>query len=225
MRKEAANGEIDFGAAMGTSTSISGVVLAGGTSRRFGSDKASALLAGRPMLQWVVDALGGVAVEIVISAAEGQVLPDVTCRVPIRVVTDPVKGQGPLVGMLAGLEASTNETCLVVSCDAPLVQPKLLRGLARRLADRQFEGVIPEVGGRLQALMAAYRRSEVVAVMRGSRDSGNLSVSAAVSKLTHVVTIGEAELLAFDPDLRSFMGVNSAEEMARATALIRGMSS
>ncbi|MGE0601276.1 MAG: molybdenum cofactor guanylyltransferase [Dehalococcoidia bacterium] len=207
---------------MDESTAVSGVVLAGGTSQRFGSDKAAALLAGRPMLEWVAEALGEVATEIVVSAAEGQVLPDVTCRVPIRVVTDPVKGQGPLVGMLAGLEAATNETCLVVSCDSPLVQPSVLRELARRLADGQFNAVIPDVGGTMQPLVAAYRRSEVAPVIRRNLESGNLSVLAAISTLSNVVTMGDAELLAFDPELRSFIGVNTEAEMARVYALVQG---
>ena len=54
---------------------IAGLILAGGKSTRFGTDKAAAPLAGRPMLQWVVDALAGVCEEIVIVAALGQELP------------------------------------------------------------------------------------------------------------------------------------------------------
>ncbi|HXU23683.1 MAG TPA: NTP transferase domain-containing protein, partial [Tepidiformaceae bacterium] len=67
---------------------ITGVILAGGKSTRFGSDKAAALLLGRPMLQWSVSALGAVCDELVVVVAKDQVLPAFDAPVPVKVSVD-----------------------------------------------------------------------------------------------------------------------------------------
>ncbi len=194
-------------------------MLAGGTSRRFGSDKAAALLAGQPMLQWVVSALSEVAEEILVSAAPGQVLPEVHSSVTTRVVRDPVRDLGPLAGMLAAFEAVNHEQCIVVSCDTPLVVPELLGDLGSRLDDEAV-AVIPEIEGRMQPLVASYRRSECIETFRECIESGALSVLNAVSKLQNVAIVNETELRMFDPELRSFIGVNTPEEMAALEAFV-----
>lgn len=198
---------------------ITGIILAGGESRRFGSDKASALFAGRPMLQWVLDAVAAVATEILVSTAVGQSLPGVTTNVPIRVLVDPVAAQGPLVGMAAAFAEASNEACIVVSCDTPLVEPELLRALVERLEER--DAVIPEVAGKRQPLIAAYRRTACAAVFRECLEAKVFSVNRAIERLETVVVVGEDELRERAPELSSFVGVNSRAELARAEALVK----
>lgn len=194
------------------------MVLAGGKSTRFGSDKASALLAGKPMLQWVLSAIEQVCSEVIVVAAQGQVLPEVASDAPLRVVRDRYEAAGPLAGMVAAFEDPPADVCLVVSCDAPLLAPDLLRHLVERIGGAA--AACPEVAGQLQPLVAAYRPAVCLAPFRAAVERGERGVLRALRELDGVVVLNEDEVRRFDPELRSFAGVNTPAELARAEALV-----
>lgn len=188
------------------------VILAGGKSSRFGADKASSLFLGRPLLQWVLDAAAVAADEVVIVGAAGQDLPGVTCRVPARIVRDRYPNAGPLAGLVTGFEAARPEVCLALSCDAPLLQAALLEALIHGLADTSASVLVPEVEGRLQPLVAAYRRSACVDLFRESVEAGRLALTPAVQALNPLV-MQEAQACSFDPGLLSFQSANTPAEL------------
>lgn len=119
---------------------IVGAVLAGGQSRRFGSDKAAAVFAGRTLLDHVVDALRPQVDALLIC---GRALPGFAC-VPDR----PRAGLGPLGGLNAALHwAAANGFDRVASapCDAPGLPPDLVARLAACGAPARLGGA-PVVG-------------------------------------------------------------------------------
>ena len=95
----------------------SGVVLAGGASRRFGSDKLATLIDGSPLLGRSVGALAGLVDEIVIVGAPDRPGPAAELEpmgTPIRLVVDPEPFGGPLVGLHTGLAAARGSVVVVV---------------------------------------------------------------------------------------------------------------
>lgn len=185
---------------------ITALVLAGGRSTRFGSDKASAVLAGRPMLDWVVTACAEGCSPVIVARARGQVLPAVS--VPTEGVEDFVEGAGPLAGLAAGLRATTTEFAFATSCDAPLLRPELIALLARELAE--FDVACPEVHGRLQPLVAVYRASSTLLAAEQALAAGDSSLHALLSRL-RVEVVAETDLRLADPDLDSFVNMNRPE--------------
>ena len=107
----------------------SAIVLAGGASRRFGSDKLVARIGGASLLERSIGALEGLVDEIVVVIAPGRdaPLPVLSGPVaPIRFVTDEAAFGGPLVGLRTGLAAATGETVLVIGGDMPSLVPAVL---------------------------------------------------------------------------------------------------
>lgn len=103
---------------------ISGLILAGGRSRRMGRDKAKLLLDGKSLLQWQVEKLQQLGLgEILISAPETVSYPG------IRTVQDCYSGCGPISGLHAGLSAASCRYCLVIGVDLPLIPESVLRDL------------------------------------------------------------------------------------------------
>lgn len=103
-------------------TRILGAVLAGGQSRRFGSDKALALWRGKSLLDWAIDALRP-HVETVIPCGRAGGLAD-----------RPSGGLGPLAGLNAALHhgrALGYDAVLSLACDTPFVDAALLATLRR----------------------------------------------------------------------------------------------
>jgi molybdenum cofactor guanylyltransferase len=112
---------------------VAALVLAGGLSRRFGSDKLAAPYAGRPLLDAAVAAAAAVADEVLVvigpAAAEPRLPEDLP--VPARVVRDAEEGGGPLAALPAALDATAAPVVLVVAGDTPRLPP----GVARLLLD------------------------------------------------------------------------------------------
>lgn len=178
---------------------VSGIILAGGSSRRMGRDKATLPWADGTLLQWAARCLAAVTDEVlVIGAPHG--LPD---RLP---------GHGPLGGMVTGLEAMRGQRAVVVACDHPFLSADLLSWL--RDLTPQAQATVPLVQGQAQPLLAVYR-ADVLPVARQQLEHGQLRLGALLERLT-VRWVAEGELRSFDPELRSFRNLNTPEEWKQA---------
>lgn len=197
---------------------ITGLVLAGGKSTRFGSDKASAPLLDRPMLQWTVAALSEVCQALVIVAAKDQLLPQVEAGPPMTMARDMYEARGPLAGIVSGLSAVETPLCFVVSCDAPLVVPRLVTFLAARAEG--WDVVCPYASGFLQPLAALYRTETCLPVFRDFVGRDVLKITAAFGPLRTKI-VREDELRAIDPDLESFLNANRPEALGEVERLLR----
>ncbi len=134
---------------------VTGLVLAGGHSRRMGADKSALVLHdGRTLLQRQVDVLrqAGVA-EILVARRRDQ--PPVNA--PARTVIDLVPDSGPLGGIAAGLAAINDGVLLVLAVDVPRISTDFLRHLIALSAP--WRGVVPQIGPIDQHLVATYPRT------------------------------------------------------------------
>ena len=138
---------------------LTGIVLAGGRSKRFGSDKLSARIDGRTLLELAVAAVTTVATEILIVLTEGDDRALPAAEVPLRRIVDPERFGGPLIGLRAGLEAAREPLVLVVGGDMPALRPEVLAALIRTLlaADDSIGATVLASRGSLVPLPAALR--------------------------------------------------------------------
>lgn len=196
---------------------VTGVIVAGGLSRRFGSDKASASLRGRPLLQWVRDALAPAVDDIVIVTAAGQALPPMHPALPVTVVEDREPERGPLGGLATGFAVADAPVCFAASCDAPLLRTAVAEHVIGALGGH--EAALPEVGGFRQPLAAAYRREPALAAAEAALAAGGNGVLDAFAALD-ALALAEERLARLDPDLRSFRNANTPEELAAIAALL-----
>ena len=200
-----------------TAPPLTGLILAGGKSSRFGSDKASALLGGRPLLQWAVSALEPVVEALVIVKSPSQQLPPLVASVPITVVDDEYNALGPLAGLVTGFAAVTTVLCFATACDAPLLSAALVRFLVGRA--READVVVPDVEGFMQPLTAVYRPLTCRPSFAEGINLGALKIVPAYASLRTIV-ISEDEVRTVDPGLRSFRNANRPERLAEILALL-----
>lgn len=115
---------------------IAGLLLAGGRSSRFGSEKAVAQFAGRPLLSWSAEALAEVCETVAVSAIAVSEAAILAKSMDLDVVVDDLRhARGPLAGLAAGLawaHALGFDRLVTLPCDTPLVSG---RELSRLLAD------------------------------------------------------------------------------------------
>lgn len=201
---------------------LTGLVLAGGASRRMRRNKAFLELDGRPLIGLVIERMASVCAEVLIVA--GDVRPYAGLGVPV--MEDRFRGVGVLGGLHAGLEAAAHDLILAVGCDMPFLNPDLLRAFAGwaegfdvavlRHAPPQSPprsgGDAPKgQGGRfVEPLHAAYRRTCLPAIETAIR-AGERRV---ISFFSHVRVryVTPDDVAPFDPDLHSFRNVNTPQE-------------
>lgn len=137
-----------------TGPPIDGFILVGGASRRFGSDKAAALLDGIPLVQRAANLLrgSGWSVHLVGSAARDYRVDDALW------VTDEEPGRGPAAALAACLRRART-WALVLAVDMPWVTPDLLANLAsRRVSQDPLAICFRDAGGRRHPFPGLYHR-------------------------------------------------------------------
>jgi molybdenum cofactor guanylyltransferase len=204
---------------------LSAAVLAGGQSRRMGTDKAllPLIAGGPPMLAVVLDRLSAVAEETIVVADDCARY----AALGARVVPDLNRHVGALGGIQAAIAQSAHEHCLVVACDMPFLSLPLLR----RMADepRDYDVLVPLIPGEsrqrddglvYQTLHAIYSK-RCLPPIEMRIEEGRKQVVGFFDDV-RVRTLDGAEISRWDPDLRSFFNANTPEAMllaARISAL------
>ncbi|HEY6912520.1 MAG TPA: molybdenum cofactor guanylyltransferase [Myxococcales bacterium] len=138
------------------------LVLAGGESRRFGSDKALAPFRGGTLLEAVLRGLSSLQFEqiAVVAKHPGKYAPHAAGA---ELLADASAVQTPLAGLAAGLRASRHEMVFACAADMPFAaDAALVDALAAALA--AHDAVLPESGGSLQPLCAMWRRGACLPV-------------------------------------------------------------
>jgi len=183
---------------------ISGVVLAGGVSRRMGRDKAFLELDGKPLIEIVLDQIRAVTTEvIVVTNALDQY-----AHLPARLVSDIHSGVGVLGGIHSGLTAAMYEHALIVGCDMPFLNPHLLEYLIS-LAPR-YDIVVPRLDDLLEPLHAIYSRSSLPLIE--TQISAGRWQAFSFYPQAHVRYVDRDEITHFDPELLSLQNANTPDD-------------
>ncbi len=135
---------------------ISALILAGGKGRRMGGeDKGLLEVGGRALIEHVLDRIRPQVGPIMISANRNR---EAYQRFGLPVLADPLDDyQGPLAGMLAGLQAVRTPFLVVLPCDGPLLSPTLVPRLHGALAESDAEIAVAHDGARLQPVHVLLR--------------------------------------------------------------------
>lgn len=188
---------------------VSGIVLAGGRSSRYGRDKLAEPIDDRPLLHLAIDALAGVTSEVIVVAP-----PDVDPPLPAgpRLVHDETPYEGPLAGTMTGLVAAREPLVLVVGGDMPSLEPAVLALLVRALEASSADAALLEQRGRRQPLPLAIRTGAATALVRRLLAEGERRMGA-VSELLTVRVLGEGEWRALDPEARTLRDVDEPDDL------------
>ncbi len=180
-----------------------------------GLDKASLPFGNETMLARVARLLAQVVDPLVVVAAADQKLPEVT--VPVTVVFDRAKDQGPLAGLAAGIEALSDQVDAVyaTSCDVPLLAVDFVRLVIASLADHDV--AVPKDGRYYHPLAAVYR----VSVLPHIESLLSQARRRPIYLFDEVDTleISTAKLVTADPELLSLRNLNCPKDYIDALGI------
>jgi molybdopterin-guanine dinucleotide biosynthesis protein A len=190
-----------------------GIILAGGESKRMPFDKAFIEMAGRRVIEIQLEVIGPLFEELlIVGNADRMERLSVYAGGGVRVEEEPVKGKGPLGGILSGLQLSGSDENFIIACDMPFIKREAIAFVMDGLAG--YEVSAPMTPDGLEPLHAAYRRECMDAVAR-RLDSGSLKVTDFYREVA-VHYIQWEELRRFDSTGRLLYNINSPEDMETA---------
>lgn len=193
--------------------SLSAVVLAGGDSKRMGTNKAFLKLDGQNLIDIVFERLDRLFREIIIVTDRL----DEFAYLPAKLTTDFVKDgeKNPLRGIQAGLTVSCYTSAFVVACDMPYLNLPLIQYMSRFAKD--FDVVVPRIGCFYEPLFAFYNKT-TLEVINSHLEKKIFKIFDFYATL-NIKEIDEHTVKIFDPEMLSFYNINTREDYLKAKKL------
>jgi molybdopterin-guanine dinucleotide biosynthesis protein A len=203
---------------------ISGIIVAGGKSRRLGQDKRRLKLwgdIGPTLLEHTVATIASMCGEVVVVLNDAENWQHLSAHLTPDVYPD----GGALGGIYSGLRAVRYEHALVVASDMPLLNLNLLRWMIEQ--PRDYDVLVPRLGERarnrlgVESMHAIYSRACLPA-MQQQLEVGNPQVIGFFDQVR--VRFIEPQMIAqFDPEGLSFHNINTPDDLDLIkTVLARG---
>ena len=205
---------------------VTGVILAGGKSRRMGQNKALMRLGDDSLIAHVIHRMRLVTDELLLITNS----PAEYAHLNVRMHSDIIPDAGALGGIYTGLTHASHDTVLCVACDSPFLDPKLLTYLVSVLGEydavlpytyssRQMPFCLNNTQVTLQTLCAAYTKRCLPIIERMLQES-DLRVHALAGR-ARVQRISPEIWREFDPEGMSFFNINTPEDLERADSYMR----
>jgi molybdopterin-guanine dinucleotide biosynthesis protein A len=192
-----------------TTVAATGVVLAGGASRRMGRDKAALLLDGKPLLARVVRRLRVALPEVIVVGP-----PERADLVPgTRIIPDTWPGRGPLGGIATALQVVSTPFAFVAACDMPFLEPALIRYLLTLAPG--YDAVVPRAERGTEQLHAIYARTCLPAAT-AMLAAGDLAVARLYAAI-RVRLVPPNEWSPYDPAGLALTNINTPEDWVQAS--------
>ncbi|MCF8030989.1 MAG: molybdenum cofactor guanylyltransferase [Desulfohalobiaceae bacterium] len=183
------------------------IILCGGAGSRLGGrNKAFLRLGSQCFLDHLLETLNPLVEEVQLVARD----PETFSGLGIKTVTDIYSARCALTGIHAGLTHCPTTHAFITACDAPLLRPSLVRGLMQQ-AGPETDAVVPEYNGYLEPLCAVYSRRCLPSV-ESLLDQGTLRIHK-LYPLINTRKVGKDFLLSLDPELTSFVNVNTEQDL------------
>lgn len=205
-----------------TPPSLPAVILAGGLSRRMGQSKATTLLAGRPMLDHIVDRLTPQARPLAINCNGAPLRTDLPC------IADSMPDHpGPLAGIAAAMQFARNDGqanhVLTVPVDAPFIPANLCARLLSA-CPAQNTVALARSGGRTHPVIGLWPVNLEAEIHTWLTDPNNRKLMLFLKRVP-VVGVDFADIETPIGPLDPFFNVNTPEDLVQAEHYLKALAS
>ncbi len=191
----------------------SAVVLAGGKSSRIGGDKGLIILDGKPIIAHVVERFKPVVDEVVIVVGS-DAKREAYASFGARVVADLLPRGSPLVGAYTGLKEARGEYSFLTGGDQPLIDPRVVELLFTE-GDGHDAATPYWPNGWVEPLHSVYRSRPAADAALALIESGEKRLRLILDTLPDVIRVPVDSVKAIDPELRTLMDVDTAQDLER----------
>ncbi len=185
---------------------VTGVILAGGKSSRFGANKALAVLDGSRLIEHPATTLQTIFAKLLLVTNT----PEEYNFLGWPMTKDRFPGAGPLGGIHAALKSAHTAHIFVAACDMPLLQPTLIRFLCKQRED--WDAVLPWTTKGPEPLCAVYAKS-ILPLIEKALESDELRVKNILKDM-RIRRVTTAELAAMNAAPETFTNINRQDDLS-----------
>lgn len=192
-----------------------GVILSGGLATRYGGlEKALLQVGGVRILDRIYNIYRELFEEIILVTNHPQKF----LEWDLMIVSDLFPIRSSLTGIHAGLFYMTNPFAFISACDTPFLKKELVETIIAKI-EAGIDIVIPETSAGLEPLCAVYSK-RCLEPAQNHLEQEKLKVIKAFRK-SRIKTISEKVLCSIDPDLRSFLNINTPADLQLAEEMVK----
>jgi molybdopterin-guanine dinucleotide biosynthesis protein A len=191
---------------------ITGVILAGGSSKRYGQNKALLKIKGVRLIDNILQEMKTIFKRVLLITNEKKKYE----YLEVPIVEDLIKGLGPLGGIYTGLMSMPDQAGFFVACDMPRINRQLVRYMVDIKGNHS--AVVPAVADKIEPLHAVYLRS-CLKPIRHLIESKCYQVRLFYDSIP-VRYVKEDEIRKFCCPSKAFLNINTPDEFVKIKSLI-----
>jgi molybdopterin-guanine dinucleotide biosynthesis protein A len=206
----------------GTTVKKSAIVLAGGISSRFGLDKGILRLDRKPLIKYVVSAIGPIVDETIVVTNSSERAKRYAKYIPaeVKFAFDSSKTRSPLIGAYSGFRSAKGEYSLLLPFDTPFVSREVILLLFDLCQNKT--AVIPRWPNcHIEPLLSIYKTKPALIASKTAMDEGKFNMRAMIEKLQGVRYVSTMVIQQLDPELNTFLNINTPSDLKQAASVIK----
>jgi molybdopterin-guanine dinucleotide biosynthesis protein A len=184
---------------------ITGIILSGGKSRRMGENKAFIEIEGVPIIQRIYTLFKELFQEVIIVTNQVELFNNFDSKI----YSDLLPNKGVLGGLYTGIFFSTFRYSFCVACDMPFIKQSLVQYLIKHIGDEDV--IVPRTKDGLQPLHAIYSK-HCLDPIKIIIEQGKYKI-IDFYHMVKVKIVEENDFVSLDPLRKSFINVNTPEEL------------
>ena len=189
--------------------SISGVILAGGTNKRFGGiTKSNVVVGGKTIISRMISTISDLFDEIIIVTNKPEEFREF---IQYIIVEDQYLKAGPLGGIHAALKASSEDAIFVFAGDMPFLDKEIITDQINEFNKTEHDVLIPEVNQFIEPLHAIYRKSVLNDLERFLSEGKSRAVRDFLSE----ENVGYFQIPNTEKTGRAFANINSPSDLGK----------
>jgi molybdopterin-guanine dinucleotide biosynthesis protein A len=199
----------------------SAIILAGGSSRGFTSDKGILELGGKPLLNHVIDAVESLVEEVIVvtsSQEQADSYSKLVSSGKVKFQVDVCESKGPLCSALTGFEAANGEYSALLRFDSPFISTEVLSllfdcGIGKAAAVPRW------TDQEIEPLHSVYNTKQALQATKEALAEDGSDMQTIVEKLRGVRYISTMVIEQLDPDFKTFFYVNTPLDLRKAAVM------
>jgi molybdopterin-guanine dinucleotide biosynthesis protein A len=192
---------------------MAGVILTGGSSKRYGKNKAFLEIGGIRLIDRITEVMKNIFKRVILVTSEKKGYE----YLGIPMVEDLIKGLGPIGGIYTGLMSMSAQAGFFVACDMPFINKQLVHYMVG--IQDNHAAVVPSVANDIEPLHAIYAQS-CLGPIRNLIDSKRYQVRLVYDQIS-VRYVKEGEIRRFGSPSRAFLNINTPDELAKTQSLLK----
>lgn len=187
------------------------IINAGGNSTRIGTDKAFARVNDKRLIDIVINNIRGCFEDIILVTNKPHKYYGYN---NIKIVSDAIRGIGPMAGLYTGLMESQSKYCFLIACDMPLINYDYIRYMKQKIIKNGYDAVITQRQKGIEPFHGFYS-TRLKAGIAENISKGIYSFYDML-KERKVLYVKEEVAARFDRSLNFFTNINTKEDFAKA---------